>query len=105
MVPLLRDRISDDLGTVVTARSLTNSQVLGVFVNATFALHSVVPDHLQFPLRQCIRHGAQRGHTWPDDRERAVRPTRWPVGLAKSPKLVAGWREQRKTPTPKAFVT
>ena len=60
---------------------------------------------MSFPSRHCIRHGAQPGCTWLDETELAVPPTRWPPGLAKSPKPVAGWRGQTKTPTPKAVAT
>jgi len=40
----------------------------------------------------------QPGCTWLDDTEPSVPPARWPPRLAKSPKPVAGWRGQTKTP-------
>ena len=60
---------------------------------------------MSFPWRHCIRHGAPPGCTWLDDTKLAVPPTRGLPRLAKSPKPVAGWRGQTKTPTPKAVAT
>ena len=60
---------------------------------------------MSFPSRHCIRHGGQPGCSWLDDTELAVPPTRWLPRLAKSPRPVAGWRGQTKTPTPKAVAT
>ena len=57
------------------------------------------------PSRKNTRHGAPPSCTWPDDTELVVPLTRWAPRLAKSPKPVAGWREQTKTPMPKAVET
>ena len=56
------------------------------------------------PSRHCIRQ-PQPGCTWLDETELAAPPPRWPPRLARSPKPVAGWRGQTKTPTPKAVAT
>ena len=42
---------------------------------------------------------------WHDEAKLAAPLSRWPLCLAKSPKPVAGWRGQTKTPAPKAVAT
>jgi len=58
-----------------------------------------------FRARHCIRHGVRHCCIWLDDTEPAVPPTHGLPCLAKSLKLVAGWRVQTKTPTPRAVAT
>jgi hypothetical protein len=53
---------------------------------------------MSFPSRQCIRLGVQPGCTWLDDTKIAVPLAPGPPLLAKSPRPVAGWRGQTKTP-------
>ena len=55
-----------------------------------------------FPSPRYIRHAARPGCTWLDEAALAAPPTRGPPCLARSPKPVAGWRGQTKTPAPRA---
>src|ERR1017187_5505422 len=86
------DRLADDADQVAEGAVRVSCGILVVMLRS-------------LPSRQCIRRGAQPGCTWLDEPELAVPPTRGTPRLAKSPKPVAGWRGQTKTPTPKAVAT
>jgi hypothetical protein len=76
-----------------------------LFIAAFKSCELLVVMLMSFPSRQCIRHGVQPGCILPDEAKLAVPLARWPLCLAKSPKPVAGWRGQTKTPAPKAIAT